>query len=110
MVFSKDDQVFDGKQLARIRSELGPLDRLLRRKKDDLFARWSNDEQEKLTRDFCAGALSVIDTIMSDIDQLIARVPELIAEQDEEEAREKELAQVQRTSALEGGGYGDLAS
>ena len=110
MVFDKDEQVFDGEQLARIRSELGPLDRLLRRKKDDLFDQWANDEQGKLTRDFCAGALSVIDTIMADIDQMIGRVPELISEREEEETRQKELAQIQRTSALEGGGYGDLAS
>ena len=110
MVFSRDEQILDGEQLARIRSELGPLDRLLRRKKDDLFEQWANDQQGKLTRDFCAGALSVIDALMADIDQLITHASELTTERADEEVRQKELAQVQRTTALEGGGYGDLAS
>jgi len=101
VIFSRADQVFDGEQLARIRTELGPLSRLLQRKKDDLFAQWTNDE--KLTRDFCAGALSVIDAIMGDIDQLIDTARTLSAE-------EAELEQTLKSQALDGGGHGDLAS
>ena len=101
MNFSRADQVFDGEQLARIRSELGPLDRLLLRKKDDLFAQWTTDE--KLTRDFCAGALSVIDSIMADIDQLIETGRVLREEEADEE-------QSLKSQALDGGGHGDLAS
>jgi len=103
LVFSKDEQIQDGDQLARVLSELGPLDRLLKRKKDELFAQWANDEQGKLSRDFCAGALSVIDTLMSDIDQLIKNADALRAEEAEMEAAAK-------SQALEGGGHGDLAS
>ena len=101
MNFSRADQVFDGEQLARIRSELGPLDRLLLRKKDDLFAHWTTDE--KLTRDFCAGALSVIDSIMADIDQLIETGRVLRDE-------EADMEQTLKSQALDGGGHGDLAS
>ena len=106
----REDQIRDGDQLASIRKELGPLDRLLRRKKDDLFSQWANDETDKLSRDFCAGALSVIDTLMADIDEMIRNADRLRIEEAEDEAQQKELARAQRTSALEGGGYGDLAS
>ena len=101
MNFPKADQVFDGEQLARIRQELGPLDRLLLRKKDDLFAQWTTDEE--LTRDFCAGALSVINTLMSDIDQLIETGRVLRDE-------EADMEQTLKSQALDGGGHGDLAS
>lgn len=100
MVFSEQDQIFDGDQLARIRMDLGPLDRLLQRKKDDLFEQWTNDE--KLTREFCAGALSVINALMSDIDQLIDTARLLRSD-------EADMDAVFRSQALAGGGRGDLA-
>ena len=106
----REDQIQDGDQMAGIRNELGPLERLLLRKKDDLFRQWANDETEKVSRDFCAGALSVIDSVMGDIDEMIREADRLRAEEHEKEARQKELIQAQKTSALEGGGYGDLAS
>ena len=97
---TKEELTQDAAQLHRIKNELGPIARLLQRKKDDLFAQWSNDE--KLTRDFCAGALSVIDTLMADIDQLIDTGRTLRAE-------EADVEQMLKSQALEGGGHGDLA-
>ncbi len=110
MAYSRDEQIQDGEQLQRIKNDLGPIERLLKRKKDDLFQQWSNDQEGTLSRDFCKGALSVIDSLMAEIDEMIDRVPELEAERAEEERQAQELAQVRRSPALEGGGYGDLAS
>lgn len=101
MNFSRADQIFDGEQLARIRQELGPLDRLLLRKKNDLFAQWTTDE--KISREFCAGALSVINGLMADIDQLIETGCVLREE-------EADVEQSLKSQSLDGGGHGDLAS
>jgi C4-type Zn-finger protein len=63
-----------------------------------------------VSREFCKGALSVIDGLMHDIDALIESANVLKQQEDEEERQEKELSAVSRTPGLDGGGYGDLAS
>lgn len=98
---NRDDQIWEGEAFEKIRGDLNPLERLLRRKRDDLFAQWAADE--KLSKDYCKGVLSVLDSLMSDIDELIENAQKL-REEDEE------LFRIERSPALEGGGHGDLAS
>jgi hypothetical protein len=96
------EKIADAKALEAIRKSEGfyALVRLMRRKKDDLFAEWASNKE--LTRDFCNGVLSVVQTFEDNVDQEIANGRRL-----EEEGREQE--KITRGRALEGGGTGDLA-
>jgi len=96
------EKIADAKALEAIRKTEGfyALVRLMRRKRDDLFADWATDKE--LTKDYCKGVLTVVQTFEDDVDQEIANGRRL-----EEEQREGE--KITRGRALDGGGTGDLA-
>ena len=59
----------------------------LARRRDDLFGAWaraqSPEDEKKFTKDFCRGALDVIDGLLVDLDSII---------EDSEETRKAEAA------------------
>lgn len=96
------ERVSDGLALQLIRKEPGfyALERLIRQTKDDLFQRWTTSDD--LTRDYCRGALEILDTLVPNVDATIEWAVEV-------QKKERELRSVTRGSALDGQGTGDLA-
>lgn len=98
----KFEQISDARALEEIRKSPGffAILRLLRKKKDDLFADWATDKD--MSKDFCKGVLYIIESFEGEIDETIENGRQL-EQQDEESIR------ILRGRAVEGGGTGDLA-
>lgn len=96
------EKVSDGFALQGIRKDAGffALERLLVAMRADLFRKWSEDDS--LSRDYCKGAMDILDTLLPNVDQLIEYAIE---------ARKKdaEVRAATRGVASDGHGTGDLA-
>lgn len=99
----------DARALQSIRKHEGfyALERLIKRKKDDLFGRWSTDE--RLTKDYCKGALDILDGLIRDVDELVDYIPDLQEARNEEETLARHFLATVRGTASDGQGTGDLA-
>lgn len=98
----KTESILDARALHDIRLSpgFGAILRLLQKKKDDLFTDWASDKD--LSKDYCKGALAVIESFVSDVDQMIEYGHLL-------EQQEREAETLTRGRGLDGGGTGDLA-
>lgn len=98
----KFEQIADAKALEEVRTHPGfyALLRILAQKKVDLFSDWASDKD--MSKDFCKGALHVIETFEGDVMATIENGRAL-------EEQEAEVLAIQRGRATQGGGSGDLA-
>jgi hypothetical protein len=96
------ERVSDGFALQGIRKDAGfmALERLLVRMRGDLFRKWSEDEG--LSRDYCKGAMEVLDVLLPNVDEMIGYAIE-------ERKKDAEVRAATRGTALDGHGTGDLA-
>jgi hypothetical protein len=93
-----DDLIRDAEDLKKLRymQEFRAVERLIARKKADLFDRWI-ESPEAMPADYCKGVRDVLDSLVSDVDATITAG-------EEEVKRRRELV-----SVLQPSGHGELA-
>lgn len=98
----KFEQIADAKALEDLKNHPGfyALLRILKKKRDDLFTDWASEKD--MTKDYCKGALYVLESFEGDVIQTI-EYGKLLEQQAEESIA------LTRGRALDGGGTGDLA-